>query len=271
LEENFVFVHWDQRGAGKSFSKDLTPEDMQLEDFVSDTLELTDILRERFGQDKIFLWGHSWGSGLGFEVLRVNSEPYYAFFASAVRPDWNSTNQLGYDKILGLAHQANDIEAIEALESIQPYDPLNMDHFQLKSQYFSQYLVGDFHTEGLGDAWLNYALKGNSPEYPKTYINPTMEGMDFSRQTIYLEVVNAGYDHVRDFPVSPIPVHFLQGRYDYYCPGELAEEYYNILEAPEKSFTWFENSAHDVYYDEADKFNQEMIRMANEILAEITE
>jgi alpha-beta hydrolase superfamily lysophospholipase len=63
---------------------------MHMEDFVSDTLELTDILRERFGQDKIFLSGHSWGSGLGFEVLQVNSEPYYAFIATTVRNDWHS-------------------------------------------------------------------------------------------------------------------------------------------------------------------------------------
>jgi pimeloyl-ACP methyl ester carboxylesterase len=95
--------------------------------------------------------------------------------------------------------------------------------------------------------------------------------MEFTRQTIYLEVMNAGYDHATDFPVSPIPVHFLQGRYDYQCPGELAAAYYNILEAPIKSFSWFENSAHDVYYDEPDKFNQEMIRSANETLAELGE
>jgi pimeloyl-ACP methyl ester carboxylesterase len=54
-------------------------------------------------------------------------------------------------------------------------------------------------------------------------------------------------------------------------PGELAEEYYNSLEAPVKGFTWFENSAHDVYHDEPDEFNQEMIRIANEILAEPAE
>ena len=37
------------------------------------------------------------------------------------------------------------------------------------------------------------------------------------------------------------------------------------------SFTCFENSAHDIYYDEPDKFNQELIRIASEILAEFAE
>ncbi len=266
LEQNFVVVHWDQRGAGKSFSKDLTPDDMHLEDFVSDTLELTDILRERFGQDKIFLWGHSWGSGLGFEVLRVNSEPYYAFIATGVRDDWHSSQALGYERVLEMAHQANDTEAIEKLEAIQPFDPMNMEHVQVRGEYLSQYLVGDFHTEGLEDAWLNYVIEGNSPEYPVTTIRLTLKGLDFSRQTIALEVKDSGFNLTDDFPVSTIPVHFIQGRYDYECPGELVEDYYNTLEAPEKSFTWFENSAHDVYYDEPEKFNQVMIRIANETL-----
>jgi pimeloyl-ACP methyl ester carboxylesterase len=271
LEGYFVLVHWDQRGAGKSFSEDLTPEAMQLEDFVSDTLELTDILRERFGKEKIFLWGHSWGSGLGFEVLQVNSEPYHAFFASGVRPDWNTGIELAHEKVLEMVHQANDTEAIEALESIHPFDPSNMEHIQVHFQILSQYRINNFHTEGMEDAWLDYVLSKNSPEYPTTYVKPTLAGMDFSRQTIYLEAIDSGYDLAVDFPASTIPVHFLHGRYDYACPGELAEEYFNILEAPDKSFTWFERSAHDAYYEEADKFNQEMIKIANETLAELVE
>jgi pimeloyl-ACP methyl ester carboxylesterase len=173
---------------------------------------------------------------------------------------------MGYEKVLEMAREANDAEAIESLESIQPFDPRNVEHLQVKNQLLSQYRIGDFHTEGLEEAWLDYATSGESPEYPPAYIRPTLKGMEFTRQTIYLEVINTGYDHAIDFPVSTIPVHFLQGRYDYQCPGELAEAYYNTLEAPVKSFTWFENSAHEVYYDEPDKFNQEIIRIAQEIL-----
>ena len=266
LEENFVLVHWDQRGAGKSYSKDLTADDMHMSNFVNDALELTDILREWFNQDKIFLWGHSWGSGLGFETLRVDAEPYHAFIASAVRPDWDSTNRMGYEKVLEMAREANDAKALESLESIQPFDPRNVEHLQAKNELLSQYRIGDFYTEGLEEAWLEYVTGGQSAEYPRSTIKPTLAGLDFTRQTIGLEVVNSGYDHAIDFPVSTIPVHFLQGRHDYHCPGELAEAYYDALEAPVKSFTWFENSAHDVFYDEPDKFSQEIIRIAQQVL-----
>ena len=163
LEENFVLVHWDQRGAGKSYSKDLTADDMKVENFVSDTLQLTDLLRERFNQDKIFLWGHSWGSGLGFETLRANSEPYYAFIASGVRPAWNKSEKLGYELVLQLAREAEDTDAVVALTAIQPFDPGNPEHREVRGKYLAQYRVGDLHTEGLQSAWLDYAVKGRSP------------------------------------------------------------------------------------------------------------
>lgn len=266
LEANFVLVHWDQRGAGKSYSQDLTADDMHVENFVSDTLQLTDVLRERFNQDKIFLWGHSWGSGLGFETLRVNSEPYYAFFASAVRPEWNASQKLGYELILQRVQQAGDTEAIEALIAIQPFDAINPEHLNVKGEIESQYLVGNFHTNGLEQAWLDYATKGQSPEYPRSTVQNTMEGLNFSKETIALEIINSGYNHIQDYPVSKIPVYFFVGRFDYVTLGGLAEDYFEILEAPDKRFIWFENSVHDVQYDEPDRFSQEIIRITQEIL-----
>ena len=266
LEAEFVVVHWDQRGAGNSYSEALTSEDMQVEDFVSDTMALTDILRERFEQDKIFLWGHSWGSALGFETLRVSAEPYHAYIASGVRPDWNSTQTMGYEWALEQARLEDNAEAIQALESVESFDPTDLEHHGIRGQYLSLYRGGDFHTEGLEDAWLNYVLSGQSPEYPASAVEKTLAGLDLTRGTTLIEIKQSGYDLFTDFPVSPIPVYFLAGRYDYETPGELAEAYYDALEAPAKSFTWFENSAHNVMYDESDKTNQELIRIATEIL-----
>jgi hypothetical protein len=47
-----------------------------------------------------------------------------------------------------------------------------------------------------------------------------------------------------------LPVFFFAGRHDYETPGDLAEQYFEILEAPAKGFTWFVNSAHNPQYDE---------------------
>lgn len=56
LEDYFVVVNWDQPGAGKSFDavkrSTLTPER-----YIQDAHALTQILREWFGEEKIYLVG----------------------------------------------------------------------------------------------------------------------------------------------------------------------------------------------------------------------
>ncbi len=65
LESSFLVVNWDQRGAGRSYSRSLRKEDMKIERFVADAKELIEYLLKRFGQNKVFLAGHSWGSIVG--------------------------------------------------------------------------------------------------------------------------------------------------------------------------------------------------------------
>ena len=69
LVKNFILVFWDQRGTGKSYHKNIPQSTMNISQFVLDTIELTDYLRERFNKDKIFLAAHSWGTILGLKVI----------------------------------------------------------------------------------------------------------------------------------------------------------------------------------------------------------
>ena len=65
LERQFTVVHWDQRGTGKSFDRRIPKSSMTLDQFVADLDELVDIVRRRFGKEKVAILGHSWGSALG--------------------------------------------------------------------------------------------------------------------------------------------------------------------------------------------------------------
>jgi membrane protease YdiL (CAAX protease family) len=65
LEDYFTAVWWEQRGSGISYGADIPPETMILEQMISDTLEVTNYLRHRFGQEKIYLMGHSGGTFIG--------------------------------------------------------------------------------------------------------------------------------------------------------------------------------------------------------------
>lgn len=57
-EDHFTVVQWDQRGAGKTYA--LTPPaeiaaTMSFDRMTADVIEMADLLRTRFGQDRIVL------------------------------------------------------------------------------------------------------------------------------------------------------------------------------------------------------------------------
>jgi hypothetical protein len=81
VEEHFVVVNWEQPGAGKSFDavdrSTLTPER-----YISDGYELVSYLRERFGEDKVYVLGESWGSALGIWLVQRYPELFHAFIGT---------------------------------------------------------------------------------------------------------------------------------------------------------------------------------------------
>jgi pimeloyl-ACP methyl ester carboxylesterase len=54
----------------------------------------------------------------------------------------------------------------------------------------------------------------------------------------------------------------LAGRYDYVANSELAAAWFEKLQAPSKSFVWFEHSAHDVMNEEPGKLFLSLVQYA---------
>jgi pimeloyl-ACP methyl ester carboxylesterase len=59
-------------------------------------------------------------------------------------------------------------------------------------------------------------------------------------------------------PALQIPVFFFLGRHDHWIPPETSVPYFNALTAPSKKLVWFEESCHEPFVDEPDKFNAAM-------------
>jgi pimeloyl-ACP methyl ester carboxylesterase len=79
LERDFVVVHWDQRGAGKSNPRDFDPRTMTLERYLADAREVTAFLRARVGLQPIIVLGHSWGTMLGARLVARWPEDYAGY------------------------------------------------------------------------------------------------------------------------------------------------------------------------------------------------
>ena len=57
LTKSVTLVSWDQAGCGKSYMHNPDPKSLSLEQLVQDAHELTQVLKKKFQQDKIYLAG----------------------------------------------------------------------------------------------------------------------------------------------------------------------------------------------------------------------
>ena len=73
LTADFVVAVWDQRGSGRSYEALDPTSSLTLQQAVADTVELSEYLRIRFTEQKVYLLGESWGTTLG--VLAVQDRP----------------------------------------------------------------------------------------------------------------------------------------------------------------------------------------------------
>ena len=67
-------------------------------------------------------------------------------------------------------------------------------------------------------------------------------------------------DLTRAVPELQVPVWFCLGRYDRHVDARHAAAYLEQLRAPFKQVVWFENSAHNVPFEEPEEFNRFVVQ-----------
>jgi pimeloyl-ACP methyl ester carboxylesterase len=117
LENHFLCVQWDQRGAGKSFSENVPVETMNVEQFISDAHDLVRILRKRFNKEKVYLAGHSWGSYLGILLAKRHPELFSAYIGIGQIVDVQKAREITGAYLRMHARELGNQEALRDLEA----------------------------------------------------------------------------------------------------------------------------------------------------------
>lgn len=252
LEEHFVVVQWDQRGAGKSFNEDIPVETMNVGQFISDTVELTQILKERFGQEKIYLVGHSWGSYLGMLIVDRHPELFHAYIGiGQVAGEKSQVIQIQDEFIRQQAQASSNQKALTDMQ-------INPNRMREKWLF---YYGGELHGAEDFTPLLMTGLR--SPEYSFLDALRIQPGVSFSGENMQYNVIDGSImDTITEVE---IPVYFFAGRHDYTTPFSLIEVYYKKLGAPHKRLVWFEQSAHFPFFEEPRRFTDEMLNVLQEM------
>lgn len=255
LEAGFVVVHWDQRGAGKSNPPSFDEQTMTLEQFINDAHELTQYLKDRFGQEKIYLVGHSWGAQLGLKLARAYPDDYYAYVGVSQVVDPLRGHEIAHAWLAPRVVEKGRPKDRSRLEELGP--PPFTDHREYVS--FAQLVnaYGGNMDVGMGTL-ARIALR--APEYRLSDYPAWVRGANRGSGPMWEPLL--AFNAFADVPQLPLPVYFFNGRYDYNTPLHLAQEYFEMLEAPAgKQLVIFEESAHTPFMREPDRFNAEMARV----------
>jgi pimeloyl-ACP methyl ester carboxylesterase len=244
LEDLLTVVWWEQRGTGLSYDAHIPPGTMTAEQFVLDTLAVTNHLRERFDQDKIYLLGHSWGSYIGIQAAARAPQLYHAYVGMAQMVYQLESEKLAYDHMLSEYTHRGDLGMVRDLQKA----PVSMSegtpqaYLRLRDKAMHRLGIGTTHDMKSVITGI-FLPSWRFPEYTLNEKIHLWRGRSFSRgfglwdRFIRVDLRTA-------FPTLELPVYFLHGVYDYTCSFTLALDYFRRLTAPVKGFYRFEESAH---------------------------
>lgn len=264
-EEHFTVVNWDQRGSGKTYTGNdeaaVLPT-MSIDRMVEDAREVSEHLIKRFDKEKIIVLGHSWGSILGTLLVKRHPELFHAYIGMGQLINTYESEVVSYNQTLKVARERNIPEAIEEIEALAPYpDPTGYNDNSLLTLRKWQIEFG-FNIHGLTtDELMKIMILGglSSPEYTllemKDVLTDDAGSSSMSvlgKEFVAFDLYPLGYDF-------EVPVFFLLGRHDWLTASVVAEEYFSKVTAPYKHLVWFEQSAHNPFFEEPDKFLEALV------------
>ena len=187
---------------------------------------------------------------------------YFAYIGIGQVSNQIESEKLAYDYMLQHAKEINDETAVKNLQKFDKYatDFPNLNYIMsVRSSLMNEYGIGFAHEETISivdAAKLILFFKGYTLSEKVKYL----KGMQFSQTGLWDYVVNDNL--FESSTIFQIPVYITHGKYDYQVSYTLAREWFGKIEAPEKEFFTFENSAHGTIIEEPEKF----VQIAREIL-----
>ncbi len=252
LPEYFTVCYFDYRGTGLSFDGSIDPGSMTTDRYIDDVLQVTDYLRDRFGQDKIYIMGHSFGTFIAINTVDRYPEDYIAYLAMSQACDQHQSELIAYDYMRKCYKEQGDSAMVTKFDE---YD------IQGSEEDYRRYC-----SSGLRDKAMHSLGVGTTSDMDDVIMGLFFPSLRIRAYTP-LERINiwrgkaasgkfAVHNDSRLFnafeavPSIEIPIYFFAGEHDMTCCTSLQKEYYEAIKSPEKEFFLYEGCAHSPIYED---------------------
>ena len=247
--KDFTLVQWDQRGAGRTYGRNLPVRDLEpaeftntpltLELMAADGIAVAEYLQQRLGQAKLILTGSSWGSALAVEMAHLRPELFHAYVgvSQLVGPaDLTASHALALQR----ARELGDPPALATLQALGAPPWTDPRSFGKLRRILRGY---EAQRTDAGPTW-KLAADYAGPQDAAAY----EAGEDFS----FLKFVGLKGDGMLwrlDLAAQrtrlPLPVFLLQGEEDLLTPPSVTQAYFDRIEAPRKKLVTVPRAGHD--------------------------
>lgn len=248
LERDFVVVHWDQRGAGKSNPRNFDPATMTMEQFLQDAHAVTRHLQARLGVERIIVLGHSWGTMLGARLVARWPGDYAGYIGTGQQVSAARGAEVTLERLAPLIRERGRAGHLQWLETTTPEALLEHAAYVEMMQ-----MLDEYHGGMNVPTWRLALMLLRAPEYSLTDLRRWLEGANRGSGPMWPDYRSR--DLMAEVPELPVPMLLISGAQDLNTPFELAAGWFDAVEAPRgKRHEIFARSGHAPFLTEPDRF-----------------
>lgn len=246
---NYSIVYYDQRGTGKTQSKNKSKiMTITVDTLINDLKESVEYIHQKYPNKKLIILGHSWGSILGIEYIKKYSDTVDGFVGMGQVINFKLGEKVSYEHCYKLASEKHKRKLIK----IEDYpNCINEKNINAKCPRFRK-IQAKYKLMGYKEGNMKLVkIFTRSPIYSIKDVFQMMKAMKTNKNLLKYLVE---YD-TSDYTKFSIPIYFICGENDWQVPSVVVEEYYNTISAPDKGLYWIKDAGHLTDLDNPIEYN----------------
>ncbi len=251
FEKDFVFVQWDQPGAGKTYiaAGDHQPK-LTIESMAADGIAVVQYVENELRKPKIILIGQDWGGVLGLRMIEQRPDLFAAFVGTGQIVGILGSQDVQYEYALSHATASHDEKMLAALKQVGP------PPYRTRESYgaFQDCCRNPFWPAD--DVAAINRMKGAlvvSPSLSMAEVSGWTKGLRTGEEV--LDTMMMTMEDLRKTDIAfSVPVFFIQGQNDNVTPTSLVADYTSKIQAPTKKLDIVPAAGHFVMWTHPAEF-----------------
>ena len=240
LEQDFLVIHWDQRGAGKTLKQNGLKQSPTLALMQSDTEELLSYILNTFHRQQIILVANSWGTSLAFHLAETHPNKISTLVAISPIISLLSSQKIQNKTLIRHFKKIKNQEAVEQLKAINiPYH--NAQDMAIQFKWLSE-----FQRQPINDNVFNKYLEFFEQWY-------TQWGLLYSQ----LYEINK----LKNKPLIQCRTIIFYGDKDYTAYYKLTKKFFKRLKTKEKEIYRFKNTGHSIPMEASNSMQELLLKV----------